>query len=245
VAYNQKDWDDHLDAAEFAYNNSVQASTGFSPFYLNTGQHPHLPLSEAVKSANINPNPTAADMIKQISDDLDKAKQNLIAAQKRQKRYADESRRDLQFSVGDKVMLSTAHINNADRAPKLSPKYIGPFTVARVVNGNAYVLDLPPTMKMHSTFNVSQLKPYRDGATQFPDRVQEIYDRPPPEVIDSQTGQDAWEVDHILAKRMRGRTTEYLVKWKGYPHWENTWEPVRSLRLAPDALKSFESNDRA
>jgi len=34
VAPHQSDWDEHLITAEFAYNNSVQASTGFTPFYL-------------------------------------------------------------------------------------------------------------------------------------------------------------------------------------------------------------------
>jgi hypothetical protein len=33
VAPNQADWDEHLIAAEFAYNNSVQASTCTAPFY--------------------------------------------------------------------------------------------------------------------------------------------------------------------------------------------------------------------
>jgi len=45
VAPHQSDWDEHLIAAEFAYNNSVQGSTGFTPFYLNHGRHPHTPLS--------------------------------------------------------------------------------------------------------------------------------------------------------------------------------------------------------
>ena len=33
VNANQSDWDQHLVSAEFAYNNSVQASTGHTPFY--------------------------------------------------------------------------------------------------------------------------------------------------------------------------------------------------------------------
>ncbi len=33
-------WNDYPVPAEFAYNNSVQSSTGFAPFYLTYGQHP-------------------------------------------------------------------------------------------------------------------------------------------------------------------------------------------------------------
>ena len=48
IGPRQDDWDLLLPMVEFAYNNSVQASTGFSPFYMNFGRHPHCPLSVAV-----------------------------------------------------------------------------------------------------------------------------------------------------------------------------------------------------
>ena len=36
-----------------------------------------------------------------------------------------------------------------------------------------------------------------------------------------------------------GRTTYYLVKWKGYSVEENTWEPKSHLSHAKEALKEF------
>src|SRR4051794_21635032 len=39
VNYQQDDWDKHLIAAEFTYNNSIQSSTQISPFDL-TEEHP-------------------------------------------------------------------------------------------------------------------------------------------------------------------------------------------------------------
>ena len=41
VNADHTDWDEHLDMVEFAYNNSSQASTGHSTFYLNYGEHPN------------------------------------------------------------------------------------------------------------------------------------------------------------------------------------------------------------
>ena len=37
VTYKQDQWDEYLPAAEFTYNNSKQASTGFTPFELDCG----------------------------------------------------------------------------------------------------------------------------------------------------------------------------------------------------------------
>lgn len=43
VSYKQNDWDLFLPSLEFAYNNSVNPSTGFSPFFLNYGHDPIVP----------------------------------------------------------------------------------------------------------------------------------------------------------------------------------------------------------
>ena len=42
------DWDDHLDAVEFAVNNAWQESVQTTPFMLNYGQHPRLPWHQRV-----------------------------------------------------------------------------------------------------------------------------------------------------------------------------------------------------
>ncbi|KAE9054574.1 hypothetical protein PF007_g32591 [Phytophthora fragariae] len=40
-----RSWDDRLPMVEFALNNAVHASTGFTPFYLNGLRHPQVPLT--------------------------------------------------------------------------------------------------------------------------------------------------------------------------------------------------------
>ena len=244
VTYRQTDWDQHLTAAEIAYNNSVQASTGFSPFFLNSGQHPHLPLSAAVRPTNQSNNPPAAELLAELYQDLEQATANLTQAQQRQAHYADQHRREVVFSVGDQVLLSTAHLRNEERAPKLAPKFIGPFAVSRVVSSVAYELELPASMsRVHPVFHVSKLRPYRDGSSAFPDR-QQLPVRPGPDVL-PETGEQAWEVERVVGKRrVRGRV-QYLVLWKGYPEHERTWEPAGNLRHAAEAVRAFEAQERA
>lgn len=47
---------------------------------------------------------------------------------------------------------------------------------------------------------------------------------------------DEFEVERILAVRLRGRTKEYLIKWKGFNDFENTWEPEANLSNATELL---------
>ena len=103
VAPHQSDWDEHLIAAEFAYNNSVQASTGFTPFYLIHGcRHPHTPLSLAVadnQPRTRDNNPAANDFAGRFKSELACAKDALHHAQERQRKYADPNRRHAEFSL--------------------------------------------------------------------------------------------------------------------------------------------------
>jgi RNase H-like domain found in reverse transcriptase/Reverse transcriptase (RNA-dependent DNA polymerase)/Integrase zinc binding domain/Chromo (CHRromatin Organisation MOdifier) domain/Retroviral aspartyl protease len=242
VNYKQDNWDTCLTAVEIAYNSSKQASTQFSPYYLNSGQDAHLPIAIAAQTAEECSNPTAAERIQTLSADLEKAKSFLRRAQVHQAQYADQRRRAVELKVGNRVLLSTEDLDLKDkgRTKKLYPHYIGPFTITRVASAVSYELELPATMKIHPVFHVSKLKIYADGIETFPTRVQEAA-KPPPEVTNA--GELEYEVEAILAQRVRrygrGSRTEYYIKWKGWPEWENSWEPEKNLQNSAALLRSF------
>jgi hypothetical protein len=234
------DWDQHLPMAEFAYNNSINATTRFTPFYLNYGRHVLSPLDIAIAPARLIDNPDADARIHRLHADLQQARANIERAQQRQSHYVNQHRRDIKFEVGDTVLLSTEHLKLAGpdtQVAKFAHRYIGPFTIARKVNDNAYELNLPPTWRMHNVINISRLRPYHDGRQSFPSRPRSD-SRPPPDSVD-EDGNEVWEVERVLRQRQRGRRTEYLVKWLGYPDWEATWEPAAHLRTAPEVLERF------
>jgi hypothetical protein len=247
INFQQDDWDDHLAAAELATNNAVQASTGFSPFYLNFGRQAKLPFDHAIAELLPSNNPESVDRIKRLQEDLERARSNILAAQQRQSRYLDPRRRDVTFNVGDKVLLSTEHLKMTGvagtRSPKFTYKYIGPFAIKRKVNDNAYELDLPRQLQIHPVLNISRLKQYHDPSVSFPSRSQPDH-RPPADSI-REDGAELFEVESIIAKRGNNRRVEYLVKWLGYPHWESTWEKSSSLLPdAEEAVAEYESTVR-
>ncbi len=59
---------------------------------------------------------------------------------------------------------------------------------------------------------------------------------PPPEVIDNDI---KYEVEEVLDSRLYRRKLKYLVKWEGYPHEDNTWEPEENLQRAQEAIQEF------
>jgi hypothetical protein len=229
----QHEWDEHLALAEFAYNNSCQASTGYSPFHLNYGEEPKTPvvLLHPTKR-NDSWNPASADWINNLQADMTKAKRQLAQARDRQAANANKRRRHDEFKIGQKVLLSTAHLT-MDFHQKFKPKWCGPYKVLDKIGAVAYKLELPPQMHIHPVFHISMLKPFEG------DRQDE--DRPPP-VVTIQ-GKPAWEVESILDKQSKGKKTKYLVKWKGYPVWESTWEPVGMLNapIVKKMIARFES----
>jgi hypothetical protein len=240
---HQDDWDEYLDMIELGFNSSVQASTQHSPFELLYGNKPRLPLDVAL--ASIAPRvPAAIDRASRMQQALEFARKCLLDAQERQTRNANEHRRVEAFKVGDAVLLTTEGLQLRNFTNKLCSRFIGPFRVTAVVNANAYTLELPPQLQaLHSTFNISKLKRYRDGASAFPDRPLR-FNRPPPEAEADSNGDQAFEVERIVAQRKRGRSMQYLVAWKGYPPEENTWQSRSDLAKSKELLEEFEANQQ-
>jgi hypothetical protein len=239
------DWDDHLPVIEAAYNNAVNASTGFTPFFLNYGFHPRMPGDISAPLATCS-TPAAASFLQQLHEDLETARTNLAEAQHSQKRAADRRRRVQEFKIGDRVLLSTTNLDLRlpGQSRKLLAKWVGPFCVSQVVSPVAYKLELPPEYsRMHPVFHASLLRPFRDGLQEFPSRT--VVDRPLPEI--NAEGQEEFEVEKILDKTRRvfqGRMVpHYLIKWKGYPDSDNSWEPLANLKgTADELLSEFEAS---
>jgi transposase InsO family protein len=80
VNYQQDDWDERLTALEISANNRTQDSTGFSPFFMNTGQHPHWPSTLLTEKSNV---PTAQTLLHRLYQHIAVAKEHLRLAQQR------------------------------------------------------------------------------------------------------------------------------------------------------------------
>ena len=228
VSPRQDDWDDYLDLAEYAINDSVNPSTGYTPFYLAYGQHPAAPLDLAIPVLV----PAAQSYAQEAADAVQHAKTRLQEAQMRQARQANKHRRDLRFKVGDQVRLSTTNLRlPSTMSKKLAARYLGPFTVDKIISPVAYKLQLPPTLKIHPVFHVSLLQPWHTDA-EFPQH-QEV--APPGPVVEDD---NQYTVHSLLDKRRvrygRRQVIQYLVRWEGYGPQDDTWVAETDIE---DSLK--------
>lgn len=228
VNHRQNNWDELLPLCEFAINNSNQASTGQTPFFLNTGLDPITPSSLLNPASHVQSpsgSSTGLPWVESRLDALHQAKDAVTAAQARQALYADRGRSEDSFEVGDEVLVFRDYLltpEARDRpSHKLRLKWYGPFKITQKVAPNAFRLALPSTVKAHPVFNVTALKRYVPNS--LPGRSQPI----PPPVIDID-GHNRYIVDKVLSHRSRGRQRQYLVKWKGYA--DATWEPEQFLQ---------------
>ncbi|GJU46057.1 putative reverse transcriptase domain-containing protein [Tanacetum coccineum] len=89
-------------------------------------------------------------------------KEKLKVARDRQKSYANNRRKPLEFEVGDRVLLKVLPWKGVicfGKKGKLAPRYVGPFEILKRICPVAYRLRLPEELSsVHDTFHVSNLK---------------------------------------------------------------------------------------
>jgi hypothetical protein len=154
----------------------------------------------------------------------------LRVAQTRQKSYADNRRRPLEFEDGDHVYLKVSPLRGMRRfnvKGKLSPRFIGPFLILKQVGGVAYQLELLDHLADdHDVFHVSQLKKCLGvPEEQLPTEdlsVQEdlTYAEYPIKILDT------------LTRVTRNKVIKMCkVQWSHHGEDEATWEREEELRI--------------
>jgi hypothetical protein len=170
------------------------------------------------------------ELIQEADEQVRIIRENLRVAQTRQKSYADNRRRPVEFEEGDHVYLKVSPLRGMRRfnvKGKLSPHFIGPFRVFRRVGEMAYQLELPDNLSdVHNVFHVSQLKkclkvpeeqlPLEDLSVQ--DDL--TYAKYPIKILDTLT--------HV----MRNKVIKMCkVQWSHHGEDEATWEREEELRI--------------
>jgi hypothetical protein len=225
------DWVDQLRLLEFALNNSISSSAGFTPFFLAFGFHPRVFMEEyGLLEDSSSGLIEGHDLLSMIHRNIQDAQEAISISQEHQAlQYNKKRSSSPSYKIGDLVYLSSSGINwpSYSTSPAESiPNYFGPFEITLVDESRDNVtLLLPATAppQLHPVFHVSKVKPAINRQALFPSFVDQ-YSRPAP-VQTSADGAEMYTVEKILKSRIRRKKTEFLVKFLGYPDSHNEWSP--------------------
>ncbi|GKA28042.1 putative nucleotidyltransferase, ribonuclease H, partial [Tanacetum coccineum] len=152
-------WDVHLPLVKFSYNNSYHTSIRCALFEALYGRKCRSPMlwAEIREGSLIGP-----ELVQEMTDKVVVIKEKLKAARDRQKNYAENRRKLLEFEVGDRMMLKVSPWKGVVRfgkKGKLAPRYVGAFEILERIGHVAYRLRLSQELSgVHDTFHVSNLK---------------------------------------------------------------------------------------
>ena len=228
---SQDDWATLIPYAEYAHNAHQHSATKKSPFELLHGYQPRA-YPAIIGNTNV---PTADARLEALQRARKEAQASLEIAAEAMRIQHDRFGTELPpFKKGDQVWLDGKNIHTDHPSEKLRPKRFGPFEIKDTIGTVNFRLKLPNSWKrIHDVFHASRLTPYKENEVYGPN-----YPKPAPDLIE---GQEEFEVEAIVGARRFGRwkTLQYLIKWKGYPESDNSWEAAANVTNAKDAIADF------
>jgi hypothetical protein len=155
---NSKLWDESLPHVEFAYNRTVHFTTKLCPFELVYGFKPTAPIDLLPLPIQERVNFDASKRAEFVKGLNDRARANIEKMthiyEKVPTRVVGKCCLNQEIWFG--YIFGRITFQNNARA-KLHPRADGPFKVLRMINDNAYEIDLPNTYGVSTSFNVSDL----------------------------------------------------------------------------------------
>ncbi len=196
------DWDEFLKFIEFALNTTKSDATGFSPYFLNHGREPVLPIDLELFA---DPNPlfpeyiANGDYATRVVEILRQARQIILSKMEqvkaKEKQTYDERHRDQSFQNGDLVLIYKP-FRKVGKAEKLLHRWLGPYKVIRQTTPVNYEVQLASGRGKTDVVHVVSMKPFH-----------EIYEQENTEEID-ETIEPVELAEQIIENQNLQRETE-------------------------------------
>ena len=146
-----------------AYNSSVQASTGYTPFYLMFGREARLPL-DIMYGTNQTPLalPSAGEYAKQLQNHLlnsyDLVRKHIEIHYQRQTVSYDKRMHGKPYKPGDLVWLHSS-VPPRGASTKLYYPWTGPFKVVKKLSEVTYRIQQAQGKRVRKIVHFDHLKP--------------------------------------------------------------------------------------
>jgi hypothetical protein len=153
-------WEDALGPVAFAYRNSVHSSTNETPYFLNHGRDPVLPIDHLLQVPNRTstvPSDYKSQLLQNIHEAFVLVQRNLYQARAQQKEQYNKRVNEQLYKVGDKVLLNVKTLI-LRTSKKLIPLFIGPYRVTKVNDNKTFEIREGPG-KQTQLVHINRLKP--------------------------------------------------------------------------------------
>ena len=176
-------WEDHLQKVILAYNTSIQATTGYTPFFLMFGREARLP-PDLMYGSMPSSTTTTTEYAAQLSDTLRSAyacaRNNTLAGHRRQKEHYDSRLHGPPYDTGDLVWVHNPAVPKGTSRKQHSP-WKGPYEVVEQLSDSTYYIKNCSQTGHPSVIHFNRLKPYRGENHDLPSTP----DSPPPTLAPS------------------------------------------------------------
>lgn len=154
------DWEEALRKVCFAYNSSVQASTGYTPFYLMFGREARLPVDimygpAEEETADIPEHVTKTKKTLELA--YSRVHERLNVSHQRQKEHYDKKVHGSSFADGDLVWLHNTVVPRG-KSKKLHHPWTGPYRIVSKLSDSDYKIKLPRSRKPPMVVHFNRLK---------------------------------------------------------------------------------------
>ena len=167
VNQTHTNWDSLLPLAEFAYNDSINASTKLTPFQVDNSQNPVRPVMTSTDSLPLS----IKDYFNNINVYSKIARDEIQKSQQYQSQYYNKNKRNINIKEGDLVLVHKSALTF--NVPKLAPIYFGPYKVLKKIH-NSFKLKIPKESKMNPVIHSSYLKVFNNPINERPQRSYKV-----------------------------------------------------------------------
>ena len=139
-------WDEKIAPTTFNYNNTWHATTKFTPFQLMFARDCRTPADFWVNTDLTTPSEYGKETTQYIEMAKLMARGHIRQSQTIMKQRYDHHRRNPSFEPGDQIVVANPRPKN-----KLSPKYIGPYTVKKRLGNKTYEVEFQSSGRIYRT----------------------------------------------------------------------------------------------